>query len=114
MIKDCVFCRIGTGDLTSDLLYRNEHCFAIRDIEPKAPVHILIIPNRHFTYLSSLSPSFYTVLGEMFSAARTLAETQGVISSGYRLVINQGENSGQQVAHLHLHLLAGRPLEGMG
>lgn len=114
MIRDCTFCRIGTGDLTSDLLYRNEHCFAIRDIAPKAPVHLLIIPNRHFTYLSSLSPSFYIVLGEMFSAARTLAETQGVISSGYRLVINQGENAGQQVAHLHLHLLAGRLLEEMG
>ena len=114
MIKDCIFCRVGTGDVTSDLMYRNEYCFAIRDIAPKAPVHILIIPNQHFTYLSSLSPSFYPVLGEMFSAARTLAETQGVISSGYRLVINQGTNSGQQVAHLHLHLLAGRPLEEMG
>ena len=114
MIRDCMFCRIGAGDVASDLLYRNEYCFAIKDTAPKAPVHVLIIPNQHVTYLSSLSPSFYTVLGEMFSAARTLAETQGVIGSGYRLVINQGKDSGQQVAHLHLHVLAGRPLGDMG
>ncbi len=114
MVRDCIFCRIGSGDAPGVLLYRNEHCFAVADIEPKAPVHLLVIPNQHFTYLGSLAPSFYTVLGEMFAAARTLAETHGIAGSGYRLVVNQGENAGQQVSHLHLHLLGGRPLDAMG
>ena len=114
MVRDCIFCKIGSGEVPSDILYRNEHCFAIADIAPKAPVHLLIIPNQHFTYMSGLAPSFYPVLGEMFSAARTLAETHSVASSGYRMVINQGTNAGQQVAHLHLHVLAGQPLGAMG
>ena len=114
MARDCIFCKIGGGEVPSDLLYRSDQCFVIADIAPKAPIHLLIVPNQHFTYLTGLSPSFYPVLGDMFAAARVMAETHGVTNSGYRLVINQGTNSGQQVAHLHLHLLAGQSMGAMG
>ena len=86
----------------------------IRDIAPKAPVHLLIIPSDHFTYLTSVTEAFAPVLGGMFVAAREMAQREGVTDDGYRLVINQGRDSGQQVPHLHMHLLGGRPLGEMG
>ena len=114
MTEDCLFCRIGGGEVHSDILHRDDSCFAIRDIAPKAPVHLLIIPNEHFTYLTNLTPDFYPVLGDMFVAAKEMAQREGVADSGYRLIINQGQHSGQVVPHLHLHLLAGKPLGAMG
>ena len=114
MSEDCIFCKIGSGDVQGDILYRDESCFVIRDIAPVAPVHLLVIPNQHFTYLSELSSDFYPVLGDMFAAASRLAREHGVADTGYRLAINQGEHSGQVVAHLHLHLLGGEQLGKMG
>ena len=114
MTEDCIFCKIGSGEIESEILYRDDSCFVIRDIAPTAPVHLLIIPDRHFTYLANLTPDFYPVLGHMFTAAEEMAGREGVRTGGYRLVINQGTDAGQQVAHLHLHLLAGRPLGGLG
>ena len=114
MGEDCIFCKVGSGEIESDVLYRDDYCFVVKDIAPKAPVHMLIIPNRHFTYLANLSPEHYAMIGGMFSAAEEMARREGVTDSGYRLIINQGDDAGQQVAHLHLHLLAGRPLHGMG
>ena len=114
MAEDCIFCKIGSGEISSEVLYRDDDCFVIRDIAPKAPVHLLIIPNSHFTYLADLTPEFSPVLGGMFIAAKEMAEREGVADDGYRLVINQGAHSGQQVPHLHLHLLGGKPLGGMG
>ncbi len=113
MSEECIFCKIGRGEIPSDILYRDDDCFVIRDIVPKAPVHLLVIPTVHFTYLSSLSEEFQLVLGRMFSAARDMAAREGVVDSGYRLVINQGPDSSQEVPHLHLHLLGGRHLGGM-
>jgi histidine triad (HIT) family protein len=114
MSEDCVFCKIGGGEIESDILYRDESCFVIRDIAPVAPVHLLVIPNEHFTFLADLETEFYPVLGDMFKAASRLAREQGVSDAGYRLVINQGEHAGQAVDHLHLHVLGGEVLEGMG
>ena len=114
MAGSCLFCRIGAGEIESDTLYRDDTCFVIRDIAPRAPVHLLVVPTRHFTRLAGLTVDDYPMLGGMFSAARKMAEQEGVSGSGYRLVINQGNDAGQQVDHLHLHLLAGRPLGGMG
>ncbi len=108
MAQDCIFCRINRGQVKSDILYRDEHCFVIRDIAPKAPVHLLIIPVQHFTFLTGLTPE------HSFMAAREMAKRQGVTERGYRLIINQGGDAGQQVDHLHLHLLAGRRLGAMG
>jgi histidine triad (HIT) family protein len=112
--QECIFCRISSGQVKSDILYRDERCFVIKDIAPKAPVHLLIIPTQHFTYLASLTPGFASVLGSMFMAAREMAEREGVGVTGYRLIINQGRDAGQQVAHLHMHLLGGRALRDMG
>lgn len=114
MAKDCIFCRIASGEVKSDILHRDDHCFVVRDIAPKAPVHLLIIPRQHFTYLAGMSAEHYTMIGAMFDAAWLMAEREGVLDGGYRLVVNQGDNAGQQVPHLHLHLLAGRRLGAMG
>ena len=113
-MTDCIFCRIGAGAVSSEILYSDDVCFVIRDIVPRAPIHLLIVPRRHFTHLAGLTAEDYPMLGGMFSAAREMAERQGVAGSGYRLIINQGSDAGQQVDHLHLHLLAGMPLGGMG
>ena len=112
--QDCIFCKIGGGEIESEILYRDDHCFVIRDIAPKAPVHLLVIPNEHFTYLTNLSPEFYPTIGSMFAAAEEMAKREDLHSAGYRLVVNQRDDAGQQVPHLHLHVLGGKPLGGMG
>ncbi len=114
MAEDCIFCKIGDGEIPSDILYRDEHCFVIRDIVPVAPVHLLVIPVRHFEYLTEMQPDFYQTVGAMFAAARDAARAEGIAERGYRLVVNQREDAGQMVPHLHLHVIGGRRLEGLG
>ena len=114
MSEDCIFCKISGGEVKSDIFYRDDSCFVIGDIAPKAPVHLLIIPNEHFTYLTGLMPELHSMVGGMFAAAREVALREGVEAGGYRLVINQGDDAGQVVPHLHLHVLAGRRLGAMG
>ncbi|MCH7654101.1 MAG: histidine triad nucleotide-binding protein [Chloroflexi bacterium] len=114
MSEDCVFCKIDRGEIPSEVIFRNERCFVIRDIAPKAPVHLLIIPSGHFTYLTGMTPEFAPTAADMLDAARCVAEQEGVTDAGYRLVINQGGNAGQEVPHLHMHLLGGKQLGGMG
>ena len=113
MSEDCIFCKIGAGEIESEILYRDDICFVIRDIAPKAPVHLLVIPNRHFTLLEGLTSADYAMVGGMFAAAGELAGSEGVDSSGYRLIVNQGADAGQAVDHLHLHVLGGRRLGPM-
>ena len=113
MAERCVFCQIGIGEMESDILYRDDNCFVIRDIAPKVAVHLLVIPNRHFEYLTDLTVEDYPMIGGMFKAAQEMAEREGVADVGYRLVINQGSDAGQAVDHLHLHVLGGNPLGGM-
>ncbi len=114
MAQDCIFCKINQGQVKSDLLHRDDRCFVIRDIAARAPVHLLIIPNQHVTYLTNMSPEQETLVGHLFLVARDMAKREGVASTGYRLVINQGPDGGQEVAHLHLHLLGGRALRAIG
>ena len=114
MDEFCVFCKIRDGEIPGDFLYRDERCFVIRDINPVAPVHLLVIPVEHFTYLTGLTPGFYATIGAMFSAARDAAASEGIAESGYRLIINQRDDAGQEVPHLHLHVLGGRRMRGMG
>ena len=113
MADDCIFCKIRDGEIPSDILSRDDHCFVIRDIVPRAPTHLLVIPVQHFTYLTDLTRAFYQTLGAMFSAAREAADAQEIAGDGYRLVINQGEHAGQVVPHLHLHVLGGSSLGPM-
>ena len=114
MAEDCIFCKIGSGEIKSDILYRDDNCFVIRDIAPRAPVHFLVIPCHHIPHPPDLTPERYQVIGGMFKAAEEMARREGVGSTGYRIVINQGSDAGQDVDHLHLHVLAGRPLGAMG
>ncbi len=113
MDQDCIFCKIAGGEIDSDVVYRDDRCFVIRDIAPRAPVHLLIIPSSHFTYLTNVTQDFVPVLGSMLVTAQEMAQREGLTEDGYRLVINQGPHSGQQVPHLHMHLLGGNPLGDM-
>lgn len=111
---NCIFCKIGRNEIPSDILYRDSDCFVIRDINPLTPTHLLIIPTQHFAQLSDLGHEANPLFGSMFKAAREMAEREGVAESGYRLIINQGEEGGQEVMHLHTHLLGGKRLRGLG
>jgi len=112
--QDCIFCRIIAGEIESDILYQDDEVFAIRDIRPQAPTHLLIITKIHIPSLVEVNAEQKGLLGHMIHVANELAREQGVAESGYRLVVNTGPHSGQLVAHLHLHLLGGRILGRLG
>lgn len=106
-MDDCLFCRIAAGEIPSERVYEDETCFAIKDIEPQAPVHLLIIPKIHVKNVAELSDC--ELSGKLMLAVGKLARQLGLEEGGFRVVINTGESAGQSVPHLHLHLLAGRP-----
>ena len=114
MTTDCIFCKILSGIVESEILYQNDSCFVIRDIVPNAPLHLLIIPNKHITYFDGMTKENFEIMGDLFLAARKMAKSERVNNNGYRLIINQGNNAGQQIPHLHIHLLAGKILDKMG
>ena len=107
---DCTFCQIVAGKIPSDIVYQDEDVIAFRDINPQAPVHLLIIPKRHIPSLAHLSKTESLLIGRMVNTANQLARREGISETGYRLVVNCGEEGGQLVPHLHLHLLGGRKL----
>jgi len=109
---DCIFCQIIAGKIPSKTLYQDEEVIAFRDINPQAPTHLLIIPKKHIPSLARLSKAESPLVGHMVTIANQLAKEEGVAESGYRLVINCGEQGGQVVPHLHMHLLGGRRLSG--
>jgi len=95
-------------------IYRDDQVFVVKDINPKAPVHLLIIPNMHIASLAYVGPGQVPIMGHMFVVAEEIARREGVTLSGYRLVLNQGEDSGQEIVHPHMHLLGGKKLGAMG
>lgn len=103
----CIFCRIIQGEAPGEIVYRDEEVTAFRDINPKAPVHILVVPNKHIHSLAHAEPEDTLLLGQLLQVAKSLAEQEGIASSGYRLLMNCGQGAGQIVYHLHLHLLGG-------
>lgn len=109
-----LFEKIIAGDLPGDFVHRDEHCVAIRDINPVAPVHLLIIPRKPIPTVNDLTDADEPLVGHLFSVARRLAKSEGVDASGYRLIFNCNDDGGQEVYHLHLHLIGGAPLSGMG
>jgi histidine triad (HIT) family protein len=109
MSQDCIFCKVARGELGGTPLFRNERVTAFRDINPQAPTHILIIPNQHLASLEAATKEDQALLGELLGVAAELARQEGV-AQGYRVVINTGQQAGQSVFHLHVHLLAGRPM----
>ena len=110
---DCIFCKIAAGEIPSELLYQDEEVVAFRDIHPATPIHVLIIPKKHIPTVAELSEADLSLMGHMVEVASRLAAKEGISGSGYRLVINYGEDAGQEVFHLHLHLLGGRRLARM-
>jgi histidine triad (HIT) family protein len=107
-MTDCIFCKIASGEIPSQKVYADEEITAFNDIRPAAPVHLLIIPNKHIPMIGQMQESDEALVGRMFSVARQLGEQAGLAESGYRLIINNGPDGGQEVYHLHLHLLGGK------
>lgn len=109
-MEECIFCRMVSGEINPDVVYQDEQILAFRDINPQAPVHVLIVPRRHIATTNDLDGEDATLAGRLILAGREIAVSEGVAESGYRLVFNCNEGAGQSVFHLHLHLLAGRRL----
>jgi histidine triad (HIT) family protein len=108
MPDDCLFCRIVRGEIPAKLVAETEHCVAFRDIDPKAPVHVLVIPREHVASLDAATDP--ALVGRLALLAAEIARTEGITENGYRTVINTNAGAGQTVFHLHLHLLGGRKL----
>lgn len=107
-MSDCIFCSIIEGKIPGEILHRDELVTAFRDINPVAPVHLLIVPNKHVASVNDLVAGDELTAGRMLSVARSLAEQEGVQEDGYRLIINTGPHAGQEVHHLHMHLIGGQ------
>jgi histidine triad (HIT) family protein len=108
MPDDCLFCRIVAGEIPSTKVQEDDTVLAIRDINPKAPTHILLMPKAHIASAQDLGKPDGPLLGSIFAMSARLADREGIASTGYRVVTNVGEDGGQSVDHLHFHLLGGR------
>mgnify|MGYP001160337014 CR=1 len=107
---DCLFCKIAKGEIPSTKVYEDEQLLAFRDIDPKAPTHILIIPKKHISSINALTKEDTTLVGEAYLLMKNLAKEEGIDTAGYRVVVNTLQDGGQTVDHLHFHLLGGRSL----
>ncbi|MES2211234.1 MAG: histidine triad nucleotide-binding protein [Chloroflexota bacterium] len=110
-VVDCLFCRIVAGELPSSRVFEDDAVLAIRDIAPRAPTHILLMPTVHIASAADLTSSHGELLGRIFAVGASLAREQGIAEQGYRIVTNVGTWGGQSVDHLHFHLMGGRPFE---
>lgn len=108
MSEDCLFCKIARKEIPADIVFEDDEMVAFRDISPKAPVHILFIPKKHFANLNDMSDEDACIVGRILSRVKDLAEKNDVAESGYRVVVNCNADAGQEVFHLHVHLLGGR------
>jgi histidine triad (HIT) family protein len=109
-MTDCLFCKIRDGQIPAQITYRDDHVLAFKDIGPKAPFHELVIPNRHVASLTDVTPADTDLLGRLMVTASQRAKHSGQAGTGFRVVMNAGPDAGQSVHHIHLHVLAGRPL----
>ena len=107
-MSDCLFCKIIAGDIPAAVVYQNEHVLAFKDINPQAPIHILIVSKRHIATLNDLTAEDAELVGQLYLAAKQVALDQNVAARGYRTLVNCNQDGGQDVFHIHLHLLAGR------
>ena len=111
---DCIFCRIATGDIPTDFAYQDDQIVAFKDINPIAPVHLIVIPREHIASPARMTGEHAALMGKMVAVANRLAREAGISDTGYRLVANSGPDAGQEVAHLHLHVIGGRKLGAPG
>ncbi|MDH3281232.1 MAG: HIT domain-containing protein [Gammaproteobacteria bacterium] len=113
MPEETIFSKIVRGEAPADIVFRDDRVTAFRDINPQAPTHILIVPNRDIATVNDVTKDDEADLGHMFVVAATLAQQEGISKDGYRLIVNCGQHGGQIVFHLHMHLLGGQPLGRM-
>ena len=109
-MNECLFCKMVSGVIPCDKVHENENVLAFRDIDPKAPTHILIIPKKHITTLNEINENDQDLLGDLLLTAKKIAKDEGIDTSGYRTVFNCNSDGGQTVFHIHMHLLGGRPM----
>ncbi len=110
-MTDCIFCKIISGEIPSTNVFRDEQVTAFRDLNPAAPTHILIVPNKHIDSVNTLTDGDEPLIGHLFTTAKQIAAQEGIAEGGYRLIINTNADAGQTVFHIHLHLLGGAPLK---
>eukprot|EP01013_Petalomonas_cantuscygni_P025948 TRINITY_DN48096_c0_g1_i1.p2 TRINITY_DN48096_c0_g1~~TRINITY_DN48096_c0_g1_i1.p2 ORF type:complete len:146 (-),score=4.52 TRINITY_DN48096_c0_g1_i1:183-620(-) len=109
-MSDCLFCKIRDGKIPAKILHRDEVCIGFEDVSPQAPVHFLVIPQKHIPTVNDIEVEDQSTIGHMYGIAARLAKERGVADDGYRLVMNCNAEAGQTVYHIHLHVLGGRPM----
>ena len=107
---DCIFCKIINKEIPATIVYEDEDVLAFKDINPQAPVHIVVIPKKHIEKITDIEKQDEAVIGKIYSVINQIAEEQGIAEDGFRVIINCGENGGQEVKHIHFHLLGGAKL----
>jgi len=110
-MENCIFCKIASGEISSNIVYEDESVIAFKDVNPQAPVHVLIIPRDHISSLMELNENNISLIGHIILTAKNLAEQFGIDKSGFRIVSNCGPDAGQSVEHVHFHLLGGRSMQ---
>lgn len=109
---DCIFCKIIAGQIPSTKVYENDSVYAFDDISPLSPVHVLIVPKKHIKNIDEITAGNSSIMGDIFTAINEIAAIKGVKEKGYRVIINNGKAAGQEVWHMHLHLLGGKDSMG--
>ena len=109
-MEDCIFCKIIKGDIPSNKVYEDEDILAFYDINPAAPIHILVIPKKHIDCIAHLNKEDEALIGKIYGVINKIAEEKGFKEQGFRVIVNSGKDGGQEVMHLHFHILAGRKL----
>ena len=109
-MNDCLFCKIVNKEIPSTIVYEDEEILAFRDINPVTPVHVLVIPKKHISSLAELTPEDEAIVGKIYMVINKIAKQEGILEKGFRVIVNCGEDGGQEVKHLHFHLLGGTKL----
>lgn len=109
-MEDCLFCKIIEGKIPSEKVYEDEQILAFKDINPVAPIHILVIPKKHISSLAHMEAEDEKIIGKIYGVINKISEEQGFKQDGYRVIVNCGKNAGQEVMHLHFHVIAGKKL----
>ena len=110
-MADCIFCKIAGHEIPAQIVYEDEDVLAFKDLKPVAPMHALVIPKKHISGIADAADEDAELMGRILLAAKKLAKESGLAEDGFRVVVNQGEKAGQSVFHLHVHVLAGRPMD---
>ena len=109
-MEDCIFCKIIKGEIPSEKVYEDEEILAFKDIHPAAPIHILVIPKKHIATLMNVTPEDTNIMAKILESIQKIVKQLGIEENGFRLIANCGPDSGQEVMHIHFHLLAGRKM----